>query len=51
MTNTSEASIIISFVAKILILIFFCNLPLFLSHITHITGIAFEDMKALGSPN
>jgi len=48
MGNTSEVSIIISFVAGILTFLSPCVLPLFPSYITYITGRSFEDQKASG---
>ena len=48
MGNTSEVSIIISFVAGILTFLSPCALPLFPSYITYITGRSFEDQKASG---
>jgi len=48
MGNTSEVSIIISFVAGILTFLSPSALPLFPSYITYITGRSFEDQKASG---
>lgn len=48
MPNTSEVSIIISFVAGILTFLSPCILPLFPSYITYITGKSFEDIKTSG---
>ncbi len=48
MGNTSEVSIIISFVAGMLTFLSPCVLPLFPSYITYITGRSFEDQKASG---
>ncbi len=47
MTNTSEVSIVISFVAGVLTFLSPCILPLFPSYITYITGKSFEDIKTL----
>ncbi len=49
MTNTSEVSIIVSFVAGLLTFLSPCVLPLFPSYITYITGRSFEDLKTGGS--
>ncbi|MBU4311729.1 MAG: cytochrome c biogenesis protein CcdA [Candidatus Omnitrophica bacterium] len=47
MTNNSEVSIVISFVAGVLTFLSPCILPLFPSYITYITGKSFEDIKTL----
>ncbi len=46
MSNASEVSIIMSFVAGLLTFLSPCVLPLFPSYITYITGKSFEDLKS-----
>ncbi len=49
MSNGSEVSIIMSFVAGILTFLSPCILPLFPSYVTYITGKSFDDIKPLCS--